>query len=181
MNLLHLISNVPLGPSNDTHEAISSLLTKCPQATASIDIDGMTPLHHAAINLSHGKISQECHDLLLAHSPPIVVHKAIGLGMDWECLHPIAMAKIDALTLEDEESGLVPFMLAAEKCGNEDDDTSGSLSGVYELLCLQPDVLKEYDESSMASKRTLDGNSFSNNHQHTKRCCLLGCIEYCFN
>ena len=110
--------------SNDTHEAISSLLTKCPQATTSIDIDGMTPLHHAIINLPKKKISQECHELLLAQSPPTVVHRAIEAGMDWEYLHPIVMAKLNALTLEDEKSSLVPFMLAAEKCNNEDDDDS---------------------------------------------------------
>ena len=49
---------------------------KCPQATTSIDIDGMTPLHHAVINLPKKKISQECHDLLLAQSPPIVMPTA---------------------------------------------------------------------------------------------------------
>ena len=128
------------------HEAISSLVTIYPQATTSIDIDGMTPLHHAVINLPKKKTNQECYDLVLEQSPPTVVHRAIEAGMDWECLCPIAMAKTDALTMEDEESGLVPFMLAAEKCGNgNDDDMSGSLSMAYELLCLQPDVLKEYE------------------------------------
>ena len=112
----------------------------------------------------------KCHDFLLARSPPIVVHQAIKAGMDWEYLRPIVMAKTDALVLEDEESGLMPFMLAAEKCNN--DDTSGSLSEVYELLCLQPDVLKDYDKSSMANKRAPDGKSHSNNDEHTKRCRL---------
>merc|ERR1712038_1441303 len=151
MNLLHLITYFPNEFSNDTNEVISSLLTKCPQATTSTDIDGMTPLHHAAINLLQRRTCQECHDYLLARSPPIVVHRAIKAGMDWEYLHPIVMAKTDALTMEDEESGLVPFMLAAEKCSNEDHDgILRSLSMAYELLCLQPDVLKEYDESNMS-------------------------------
>merc|ERR1712038_1398054 len=158
MNLFHLITHFPRVFSNDMHEAISSLFTKCPQA---------------AINLSKNKSSQECHDLLLTQSPPIVVHQAIKAGFDWEYLRPIVMATTDALTLEDEESGLVPFMLAAQKCNNEeDDDTSGSLSGVYELLCLQPDVLKDYDKSNMASKRALDENTNSNDDQGAKRCRL---------
>merc|ERR1712038_1966783 len=136
------------------HKAISSLLTKWPQAITSIDIDGMTPLHHAAINLHKKKTSQVCHDLLLARSPPIVVHRAIKAGMDWEYLRPIAMAKTNALTLEDEESGLVPFMLAAKRYkGDDNDGALGSLSMAYELLCLQPDVMKDYDKSIMASKR----------------------------
>jgi len=178
MNPHHLITYFPKVLSNDTHEAILSLLTKCPQAITSVDIDGMTPLHHAAINLPKKNISQECHDLLLAQSPPTVVHQAIKAGMDWEYLRPIAMAKTDALTLEDEESGLVPFMLAAvEECDDDDDDDDydewrRSLSMVYELLCLQPDVLKDYDKSIMANKRTLDGKSHSNNDKHTKRCRL---------
>ena len=176
MNLLHLIAYLPQALSNDTHEAISSLLTNfCPQAATSVDIDGMTPLHHAAINLPRAKTSQDCHDLLLARSPPMVVHKAIKAGMGWKYLRPIVKAKTDALTLEDEESGLVPFMLAAEKCGNGDDDDTDdddgmlrSLSIVYELLCLQPDVLKDYDKSNMVNKRTLDGNTNSNDDQGTK-------------
>ena len=89
---------------------------------------------------------------MLTQSPPTVVHRAIKAGVDWEHLRPIVKAKTDALTLEDEDSGLVPFMLAAAAgiCSNvEDDDTSGSLSIVYELLCLQPDALKEYMTNSI--------------------------------
>jgi len=175
MNPLHLITYLPQQFSNDAHGVTSSLLTKCPQAITSIDIDGMTPLHHAVINLPKKKISQECHDYLLARSPPIVVHKAIKAGMGWEYLHPIVMAKTDALTMEDEESGLVPFMLAAKRYKGDDDDNAGalaSLSMAYELLCLQPDVLKVYDKSNMTSKRSLDEISLSNDDQNMKRCCL---------
>ena len=152
LNVLHLIAYLPKELFNDTtmNEAISTILTKCPQASRSVDMDGMTPLHHATINLSQNKTSQECHDVLLARSSPIVVHKAIEAGMDWEYLHPIVMAKLNALTMEDEESGLVPFMLAAMKCNNDHaDGVLGSLSMVYELLCLGPDVIKEFDESIM--------------------------------
>ena len=48
-------------------------------------------------------------------------------------------AKIDALSMEDVESGLLPFMMVAEGC-----DDVVDLSMVYELLCLNPGVLKEY-------------------------------------
>jgi len=117
MNLLHLIAYLPQVRSNDMHEVVSSIVTKCPQATTSaIDIDGMTPLHHAIINLPQKKICQECHDSLLTRSPLIVVHRAIEAGMGWENLRPIVMAKLNALTMENEESSLVPFMLAAERC-----------------------------------------------------------------
>merc|ERR1712038_1533039 len=175
MNPLHLITYLPQQFSNDAHGVTSSLLTKCPQAITSIDIDGMTPLHHAAINLLQRRISQECYDLLLERSPPIVVHQAIKAGMDWEYLHPILMTKLEALTMEDEESGLVTFMLAAKRYKGDDNDDAGmlcSLSMAYELLCLQPDVMKLYDESNMTSKRSLDEISLSNDDQNMKRCSL---------
>ena len=152
LNVLHLIAYLPKELFNDTtmNEAISTIVTKCPQASRSVDMDGMTPLHHATINLSKNKTSQECHDVLLARSSPIVVHKAIEAGMGWEYLYPIVMTKLNALTMEDDESGLVPFMLAAMKCNdNHVDGVLGSLSVVYELLCLKPDAMKEYDVSIM--------------------------------
>ena len=76
------------------------------------------------------------------------------------------MAKTDALTLEDEESGLVPFILAAEKCNN--DDTSGSLNMAFELLCLQPHVLEYYDKSNMANKRSSGAKSHLNITERSK-------------
>mgnify|MGYP001372872841 CR=1 FL=1 len=81
LNVLHLIAYLPKVLCNDTtmNEAISTILTKCPQASRSVDMDGMTPLHHATINLSKNKTSQECHDVLLARSSPIVVHKHLKI------------------------------------------------------------------------------------------------------
>jgi len=161
------------------HQTISSLLTKYPQTTTAVDIDGMTPLHHAVVNLPQKRISQNCHDLLLARSLPIVVHRAIEAGMGWEYLRPIVMAKVNALTMEDEESGLVPFMLAAERCkdnnndnnDDDDDDMLGSSSMVYKLLCLKPEVLKEYDEFNM-TKRRLESISTDSSDRDKKRCRL---------
>ena len=70
------------------------------------------------------------------------------------------------LTMEDEDSGLVPFMLAAKKCSNDHvDGVLESLSMVYELLCLKPDAMKEYHDNIMKSKRALDASSNS----YTKR------------
>ena len=173
LNVLHLIAYLPKELSNNMHEVVSSIVSKCPQATTSVDIDGMTPLHHAAINLPQKKTSQDCHDVLLARSSPIVVHKAIEAGMGWEYLYPIVMAKTDALTMEDAESGLIPFMIAAMKCNdNHVDGVLGSLSVVYELLCLKPDAMKEYDVSIMMKKRVLDGRtstSAESSDQCTKR------------
>merc|ERR1712038_726581 len=134
---------------------LSSLLDLYPpQAIASVDMHGMTPLHHSTIHLlTHGKTtSQECHDLLLTQSPSIVVHKAIEAGMDWNQLRPIIISKLHALTVEDE-NGLVPFMVAAtSRCNPDNDDVVddlilGQLTMTYELLCLMPHVMKAYDVS----------------------------------
>ena len=42
--------------------------------------------------------------------------------------------KMDTLSVEDVESGLLPFMMVAEGC-----DDVVDLSVVYELLCLNPE------------------------------------------
>ena len=159
MNLLHLITYFPKN-NGDTREILSSLLDKYPnQATTSDDIHGMTPLYRAVLNLYRGKFDQECYDLLLSCSPPTVVHQAIQAGISWKHLRPIVMAKINALTMEDKESRLVPFMIAAERCYYEHNANGSrlvSLSMVYELLCLKPDSIKEYDVMSMAKRSVTD-------------------------
>ena len=170
MNLLHIMAYFPGNVNDDTttattttvtvstqQEVLSCLLSKCPRATASVDIYGMTPLHHAVINLSQKRISQECHDLLLQHSLDTVVHRGIESGLDWHYLLPIIKAKINALTVEDEESGLVPCMMAAAATvvtdGGDKRHHTYELSHVYELLCMKPDVLKEYDATHKQSCR----------------------------
>lgn len=112
----------------------------------------MAPLHHAAIKLSRGIIGQEYYELLLTRSSDTVVHRVIQAGLDWCHLRFIAEAKDNAFTVEDEESGLVPFMLVAEKYIDDDHDVGasfGSLTMLYELLCLSPGALKKYDVSSI--------------------------------
>ena len=163
MNLLHIMAYFPKNVNYDKtttttstqQEVLSCLLSKCPRATASVDIYGMTPLHHAVINLSQKRISQECHDLLLQHSPDTVVHQGIESGLDWHYLLPIIKAKINALTVEDEESGLVPCLMAAAAVTDGGDERHHiyELSHVYELLCMKPDVLKEYDATHKQSCR----------------------------
>ena len=55
-----------------------------------------------------------------------------------------------------------------EKCENENDDgVLGSLTMVYEMLCLKPDVMKDYDVSNTA-KRGLD-ECCNSSDQNSKR------------
>ena len=90
-----------------------------------------------------------CYDLLLDHCPDTVVHLAIRAvvlqsqssesSWRWDDVRDMVYAKMDALSVEDVESGFLPFMMVAEGC----DDVFG-LSMAYELLSLNPGVLKEY-------------------------------------
>ena len=66
--------------------------------------------------------------------------------MCWDDLQELVEAKINALTMEDVESGLLPFMLAATPSfyTNDDDGIIVDLSVVYELLCMNPGVLKDH-------------------------------------
>ena len=50
--------------------------------------------------------------------------------------------KSNALSVEDEESGLLPFMMVGEACDCR--EYLRGLSMAYELLCINPGVLKEY-------------------------------------
>ena len=78
----------------------------------------------------------------MRHCPNTVVHQAIQAGgLCWDDLYELVEAKIDALTLKDEESGLLPFMLAANPSFTND---VIDLSIVYELLSMNPSVLKDY-------------------------------------
>ena len=90
-----------------------------------------------------------CYELLLRHCPGTVVHLAIRAVVQsswcwaswcWDDVRDIIVhaKKMNALSVEDVESGLLPFMMVGEGCV----DLMG-LSMVYELLCLNPGVLKE--------------------------------------
>ena len=153
ISLLHLLVYFP-GQKNEggedhdddddnTYQVLSSLLTKYPKAATQMDMDGRIPIHHAIARLNHSscdKMSQKCFDLLLKHSPDSVVHSFINVlpGLDWyHHLRPIVLAKIHILTMKDEESGLLPFMKAAEGHGETNEF---QLDVVYELLTLRPDV-----------------------------------------
>ena len=51
--------------------------------------------------------------------------------------------KVNGLRVEDDKTVMMPFMMAAMIAEDDDDDLK-CLSAIYELLCLQPDVLKNY-------------------------------------
>ena len=143
LNLLHLIVYYP---GNDIYQPLLNLLEKCPKAAIAIDRQGKTPLHHAVIAFKrYSNINKRCHDLLLDRSPNTVIHRAIQAGLDWHYLHPIVKIKIHSLAFADEESGMLPFMLAAGPTPNnyiQGVDGLLSLNLVYKLLSLNPSVLK---------------------------------------
>ena len=129
---------------------IMTVLTKCPQAMTAVDSSGRTPLHHVMTSTRH-IMDANCYELLLDHCPDTVVHLAIRAvvlqsqsssesSWRWDDVRDMVYAKMDALSVEDVESGLLPFMMVAEGCDGVED-----LSMVYELLCLNPGVLKEYN------------------------------------
>ena len=85
-----------------------------------------------------------CYELLLRHCPDTVVHLAIRAVVQsswcWDDVRDIIVhaKKMNGLSVKDVESGLLPFMMVGEGCV----DLMG-LSMAYELLCLNPGVLKE--------------------------------------
>ena len=88
-----------------------------------------------------------CYDLLASRTPDEVVPLAIRSGAPWHEVYDIVKAKVNGLGIADEESGLMPFMMAAVQ--NEDEEDEGSdailgLTAIYELLCMKPDVMNEY-------------------------------------
>ena len=136
LNLLHLILYIP----GDIYDPLSELLSKCPQAAHAADCTRRTPLHHAITSTRHN-MTTRCYDLLLRHSPDEVVNHAIKSNTSpWHEVKDVVTAKVNGLRVKDEESGMMPFMLAAE--GNRGEELG--LTAVYELLCLQPSSLKEY-------------------------------------
>ena len=93
------------------------------------------------------------YNLLLRHSPDTVVHQAIRdrlYGNDHgNDLYELVKRKVNALTLKDDESGLLPFMMAAGIYGqcneyNEEGDSLLSLRVSYMLLRMNPSVLQDY-------------------------------------
>lgn len=152
-NLLHLLVYYP----GNIYQPLHDILTKCghENTTTAIDNNGKTPLHHAIESTKHN-MNPECYDLLLTSSPDTVVNLAIRAGMDWDGIYHILThdnaKKMNALAVEDLESGLLPFMMVAaqeeDRNTNSRDELLG-LSVVYDLLCLKPDVLKRYDTMSM--------------------------------
>lgn len=148
LNILHLFAYIP--SEHDLSQELSSILEKCPEAAKAADCDGKTPIHHAILRRKHHAMNQEMYDVLLARSPLIVVHKAIQAPttMRWKDLKVLVEAKTNALTEDDKDNGMFPFMLAATRCKDDHPDGRlGSLSNVYLLLRMKPAVLKEFSDT----------------------------------
>ena len=130
---------------DDMYQSLLTLLTKCPQAMTAVDSSGRTPLHHAMTS-TRQIMDSKCYEMLLDHCPDRVAHLAIRSVIQsswrWDDVRDMVYAKMDALSVEDVESGLLPFMMVAEGCDDVEDLIQ--LSMVYELLCLNPGVLKYY-------------------------------------
>lgn len=92
-------------------------------------------------------------DLLQRGSSNYIVLSAILSNLGWADILEVVKAKTDRLRVEDEESGLMPFMMAAVE-DNEDEkevlheevgiESDLGLTMEYELLCMKPDVMNEY-------------------------------------
>merc|ERR1712038_1648781 len=136
-NLLHLLVYFP----GDIYEPLSALLTKCPQATTAVDWKGKAPLHHAITSTKHN-MHVNSYNLLLRHSPDRVVHKAIEAGLYGDDLYGLVKVKVNALTVQDGESRLLPFMMMAVDSSHVisiyEGDSLLSLTVSYELLSMNP-------------------------------------------
>jgi len=93
-------------------------------------------------------------DLLQRGSSNYIVLSAILSNSGWSDILEVVKAKTDGLRVEDEESGLMPFMMAAVE-DNEDEngfdedeneviheevgiESDLGLTMVHELLCMKP-------------------------------------------
>ena len=119
-----------------------------------------------------------CYDLLASRTPDgVAVRLAIRSGAPWHEVYDIVKAKVNGLGVEDEESGLMPFMMVTAASAVENDDygdesssseeedgtrrdiVMSSLTLVYEMLCMKPDVMNMYDtDSSIGSYQNPDGS-----------------------
>jgi len=79
------------------------------------------------------------------------IYRSIEVRLPWLIMKEVAEANVNALTEEDASTGMLPFMTAAERCSEDDEDEEGnenivldSLTTVYELLRMKPEVLKHY-------------------------------------
>lgn len=138
LSLLHLLIYFP----GDIYQPLSELLNKCPHATTAVDNTGRTPLHHVITSTRHN-MNAKCYDLLLPTSPNQVVHYAIRSKSPWHEVIDVVKAKVNGLRVEEEGTGLLPFMIVAEDCNNQEGAMLG-LTKVYELLSMQPDALKSF-------------------------------------
>lgn len=121
------------------YEQLSHLLEKFPSLAEVVDDRGKTPLHHMIASMHPDSIDKKCLTLLTKKSSPKIVHHAILSEAPWHEVMEVVKAKPDGLMMEDNNSGLIPFMMVAQ-------DVRYDLNEVYELLSLLPDVLKVYHD-----------------------------------
>jgi len=136
MNLLHLLTYYP----EDTYQPLSDLLTKCPQAIEAVDKNGKTPMDHVIASTEH-VLKIKTYELLIEHTSVQetlqTIHRAIASGSSWDEIKDILKVKSSVLACQDEKTGLLPFMMAAQ---SEELD----VNAVYHMFSSQPDVLKMY-------------------------------------
>lgn len=97
------------------------------------------------------EISRPLHSSISIHSCCLgmvdddgrhALHTAIELGVSWDGIKLILDRDINALSMEDSSSGLLPFMMAAcASSRSKSDNTEGNLTATYELLLAKPDLL----------------------------------------
>ena len=147
LNLLHYIV---FFPGSKIYNPLLNLLKKCPQGAAAVDSYGRTPLHHA-IETTRYNMDKKSFDLLVTHSPDTVVHQAVDAKIGWDDLEEMAQVKSNALSIGHDESGLLPFMMVAEKYRYKEGLLR--LNMIYGLLRFKPDVMTEYVSYTSIYKR----------------------------
>lgn len=158
LNLLHLLVYFPVDDNDIYEPLLLTLLTNYPQTMTAVDTSGRTPLHHVMTCTkqimnrrcnNNNNNQSNCYKLLIDHCPDTVVHIAIQSVLQslwpWEGVRDTIVYEMPyALGVGNVESGLLPFMTVAAVVEGFSKDLI-QLSIVYELLCLNPGVLKEYN------------------------------------
>ena len=146
MNLLHILVHFPCHNSFLYHEkyerkkvfdVIKDVLYKCPLVATSIDKEGRTPIHH--LFQLNSRRNEKVVQLLIRYCDHTILHKALKSScFSFHLIVQILSANPKLLSSIDTSTGFLPFMTAAQ--------LKISLSLVYELLHMKPDVLLTFME-----------------------------------
>ena len=137
MSMLHILCHFPSN-CNQVHTCVNELMRRCPLMIECVDKTGRTALHH--LIEFNPKRDEDVVRCVASHSNGTVVFAMIACqqcetDVKLTIIESIASAKHEALKCEDEETGLMPFMIA---CMGEE----YNLSVGYKLLLNMPDYLK---------------------------------------